>query len=644
MRPFKLKQNFHLFLFRSISLFILINSTAQSAIVEQEKKAAESKKSDLLDKIDNVSFKAKLKDKSLGLSDVPGFDSIPLPSQLKNKLNKIKIENFELVMDKGEITVKGTANLFGEPLNVEIRQTKVGDAKGIGAGKRQYIFIVDLKRSFKFSDVADAFKPLDDLKLSDASLIISDIKYTDPVWGDVDRGVSLAGKLEVAGRIKQLAEKIGMTEVALDLKGTFAPGITGSSFSAAFPGTIKFGDKGKPVAQTTPLTLTIYAKTEGPTVGLKGGLRINIPNQDPLSFLAEIEVGMLKASLDGWMEGMFKFPKVPLKLGNVAAKATIDYATAAASGGLLSLSGFGLGGAIAVGKKQVEMDVYFEVSATTDVLAAGNFEGGLYLEDLIALTSDVVKLASKGKIDLMQKVKGKIPHIGLDKAKFYVAPKAMRFGGRNYEEGIEVESEASILKTTAAAKIKIGADGMDFGGYMNTVNIGPLTITGSGADKIEGTADDGPILKVIADPKGTSIDRLLEAYIDAKIKLDILGGLSASTHLDLKLNGAEFKTTVNLFNKLKSRLEGEFELDKPEQGKFTIELEQSALAELSKLMNQASQEVLKGRKKIEEANAKAQQDLETAKKALQQKTEKLKELEDLRNRLGIATLKCTGKN
>lgn len=592
--------------------------------------------------------------KPISLSDIPGISSIKMPGSLKNILGNIAISDLKIIGNQDLFIIDGNAYISGQKVDVRLRiakkgisksdemnilqeiaeqnegeQAKLVDEGGTAGPSESYTWslIITIPVKFKLSAISSAFKPMD-LEIKKGIFALSTKAFEDPDWGMIGEGVTFGGRFKVDGTIKKILNMVGTNLNEIELTGSITPNLVGSSLNAEIPGRIRFGT----TAETTGLTLALVITDQGADLLLRTGLKVNLKR--PLIFITEINVGTTKASLSGWMEGMIKMPHIPLKIGEFKTKATIDYVAAAASGGLLSLSGLGFGGIINVSGKIIDLNLYLE---TQDFLASGEFRGGITLKDLLALFSQVIDTAANKKIGFFNKIKSGIPNIGLSKAKVYIAPKDIRFGGKYYNKGIEISADGKLFSANVNFISKINDEGFEAQGYMQKIKLGPITLSGSGPDKKKGTKDDGAQVTIkvkfpdLFDPSQlSSLEEILkklklQATIDGSLEIDALGGASASVIIDLQPTRAIFEVDIDIFKKFEANIKGNIKITDPSKGSLHVLLKQTALNELARLLKQsvgpikkAGENIKKQRKvaekKLKQANERAHQALQSAQK------------------------------
>ena len=487
---------------------------------------------------------------SKNVGDLPFLKSIPLPAGMRNFLRKISFTNPKTnpVTNGTEFTERVTIDQLA--IQVKIRNLNVGGVS------QQNIFIA-LPNGFRFSMIDAKLKPLDALVLNKVAIVIAKSDYKDDEWDiQINKGLNFVAEIQAnVGFMKDIARVVpGINRLLL--QGTITPDIYGSVFKATLPGQINMGKLG----HTTGLTLSLYLQALGLGIGISTGLVVNIPNQAaPVTLIGEFTIQPPKLSVAGTMKGMLEnaFGLKGLALGDFYIQVDTDLAVAAATSGVLALSGFCAGGKIAFGAKSVSLYGCLNFSTQPTMFLIGEVQGGLYLEDVIALGVQVAAKAGKlvgGNIDpqkVAQSLKGKVPRLGFKTAKVHIVPQDMIFMGQTYEKGVLVDVVAEILSTQAGMRVKIDDAGIDALGYLKNFKIGPLSISGAGADRKAGTPDDSAVIQLRIYPA----KMIAEFYIDGIIKVDVLGGIEAGARIDLSTQGLALAAFIDIFKQYKARFE-----------------------------------------------------------------------------------------
>jgi len=518
--------------------------------------SAEAKEQPLVEDIsgpDEITEPSKKKE-PINIGKLSFLKSIPMPSGMRNFLNTLTLENVGINEIKGGTEFAGIINIDKTAVQGKFRIIK----NSTGAVKVS--FLVGLPNGFKFANIDKKLSPLDTIQLIRGALVFSQYQYAEEEWNlSVNSGVNFLAVVQANGQIGKTLKVIGNDFDKLQLQGTITFDVIGSYFKATLPGKLKLGGWG----ETTGLSLALYIKELAPgvpnlAVGVSTGILVRIPSQvEPLSFIGEIQVSANDVFVNGWMDGFWQNAMgiKGFRVGDATVGVRSDFAIAAASGGILGLSGFCLGGAVGFGRKELSLAACVTVSGTQvpDIIMSGEFKGGLYLSDIVEFSTDVIDGVAGiagAKLNLTNEVQGKLPNIGFDTAKLYVVPKDTFLAGKLYEKGFELAAAGTILDTHLGFAIKIKDKGINGIAYLKT-KIGPLTITGAGPDKKMGTADDAAVIILNINP----LQKEIALFADGYMYLDVLDGLNASARMDISATGIYFKVTVDIFKEFKAMIE-----------------------------------------------------------------------------------------
>ena len=513
----------------------------------------------------------------------------------------------------------------------KLKDTAIGKIKSITP---RFSLLLGLPDSFKFSAIDSKLSMLDLAQFHKIALIISQTAYKEPDFGvRVDKGLNIVGSVKIAGPLERLSNLIGQNLTTITVQGLIDPAIFGSRISGIIPGKLRFGKN----IRTGGLKLHLYLKEVGITVGIETGLEIKPPKQDDwLEFVGEINVALEKASLEFSMRGMWEnvFGIPGPKIGNLKFKATTDYAVAAATEGILTLSGIGLGGELGIGSKSVAVNVYGEISETEDILIDGAVKGGIFLDDIVTFAFDIVEGSAKAtqlagravnkdfdinKLQNFRKVvEEKVPKLGFETAHLSISPKVMWFGGKKYD-GVEFDLITYLFNKKVTMHMKVDKSGIDALGAVSSIKIGPVKITGAGADKTSDTDDDGPVISLAIKPG----DGKAELFLNGKIEAHLFGKDIVSEILaDISPLGVHTRFIYDI-GMFKTHLELSAKLKEPKDFFVKARMEQDALDTLSILLEEGAKEMVK-RANRDLADARAK--VKGAYKKVQEAKQKIKEL------------------
>lgn len=509
------------------------------------------------------------KKEPINIGQLSFIKKIPMPNGMRTFLNKLTLENAGVNKIEGGTELAGTINIDKTTVEGKFHVIKQ-------AGAVKMSFLVGLPNGFKFGNIDKNLAPLDTIQLIKGALVFSQYQYTEEDWNlNVNSGVNFLAVIQATGQIGKTLRFIGNDFDKLQLQGSITFDVIGSYFKATLPGKLKLGGWG----ETTGLSLALYIKELAPgvpnlAVGISTGILVRIPSQvEPLSFIGEIQLSLNDVFVNGWMDGFWQNAMgiKGFRVGNATVGVRSDFTVAAASGGILGLSGFCLGGAVGFGRKELSLSACVSVSGSQvpDIILAGEFKGGLYLSDIVEFSTDVIDGVAGiagAKLNLTNEVRDKLPNIGFDTAKLYVVPKDTFLAGKLYEKGFELAAAGTILDTHIGFDIKIKDKGINGIAYLKT-KIGPLTITGAGPDKKMGTADDAAVIMLNINP----LQKEVALFADGYLYLDVLDGLNASARIDLSQNGIYFKMAVDIFKEFKAMIEVKAKIKIVKEGPATKE-------------------------------------------------------------------------
>ena len=516
----------------------------------------------------------------------------------------------------------------------EIKELKDNAILRIKSIEPKFSLLIGLPNSFRFAVIEPRLKILDTVQFHRSALVISQTGYYEPDFNiKVGRGLNLVGNVKIAGPLERLSNLIGQNLTTITVQGLIDPAIFGSRISGIIPGKLRFGKN----IRTGGLKLHLYLKEVGITVGIETGLEIKPPKQeDWLEFVGEINVALEKASLEFSMRGMWEnvFGIPGPKIGNLKFKATTDYAVAAATEGILTLSGIGLGGELGIGSKSVAVNVYGEISETEDILIDGAVKGGIFLDDIVTFAFDIVEGSAKAtqlagravnkdfdinKLQNFRKVvEEKVPKLGFETAHLSISPKVMWFGGKKYD-GVEFDLITYLFNKKVTMHMKVDKSGIDALGAVSSIKIGPVKITGAGADKTSDTDDDGPVISLAIKPG----DGKAELFLNGKIEAHLFGKDIVSEILaDISPLGVHTRFIYDI-GMFKTHLELSAKLKEPKDFFVKARMEQDALDTLSILLEEGAKEMVK-RANRDLADARAK--VKGAYKKVQEAKQKIKEL------------------
>ena len=296
-------------------------------------------------------------------------------------------------------------------------------------------------------------------------------------------------------------------------------------------------------------------RRSGPTPGLPSctigaSITVEFPYQEPVTFSGSLELLLKSANLSGVMDGSIKslFGVYGLNTGGWVLGSTVDYASLVGLTSMVPLSDFSMAFDLELAGKKVHMAGKIgrpSINGLGDLAFEGKFEGGLSLGDCLDFAGGVVEetphVNGTAK-DLREQTDGFMPSFMLGDVRVFFSPKDVEIGGVEYSRGIIIDGEARLFGSDAQLFVDVGTNGIKVVGYIQEMKFGPLTITGPGYDRIMDTTDDGLILDA-----ELTLDQQY-CYMGGVIEVDILGGLSAETTINVSREGFSFHTQKKLFD------------------------------------------------------------------------------------------------
>lgn len=568
-------------------------------------------------------YEAKVAEKGvITFADFPEFFNLEYPDPIKKVFDNIVLKNPKIEQDDFGLQISGTSQIHDKIANIVfgIRISLSGTIK--------YKVIIELPLTWKFSDSVPEFRALDALEITSAYFVLSNSLYEEERFDDVmQKGLNIYFTTKLTrGPLKQLAKLIPGTNVLI-LRGVIEKETRNSFFKVTIPVEITFSKHVK----TKELTFGIaFEKGDvedvvyKPRFHIMTGLEVAVPEQkDPVDFSVEINFGVTSGSLAGWMEGMWEnaFGLKGFDIGDLAIEAGLDYALIGAG---MPLTELGVRGTFALGSKSLEVALKGDVGEPVgDIVVLGDFKGGLSLDDLVDFAFSIADVGKKKKkkisAEQKKKIRKKVPNIGLDRVRLYAAPKTTEFAEKAYKRGIHVLTEATIFGEKALLEIQLGKRAIRGTGYLSDVKLGPFSITGAGPDQKKGTKDDGAIV-------GLNIDAYKPYFfVDGLIALDILGGISAETRVDISLDGIYAKMDVKLPGAFDALLEVSADRKTLSKAYFKGSFKESSLESFSQMLFDEAYNLLeKAEKEVVDEIKKTNKKISVLKEKIKKKKRKCK--------------------
>lgn len=223
----------------------------------------------------------------------------------------------------------------------------------------------------------------------------------------------------------------------------------------------------------------------------------------------------------------------------------------------------------------------------------------------------------------------------------------VRIGAKIIPRGIGFGCQLELFGKKGRLKMHIKDDGIDGLATFEKIDTPYFKLTGAGEDKILGTADDAPIIRVVLNLMQQ------EFYMDGQVELILpqIGSIKSHTHVHIGFDEFWFLTEGNVFNLFAASLEAKIKPGNLKDIYVKGKLQHAGLTMLGDLLKKAAKEL----------NKQAMKDIEAAKKevaaalneneivaaqarsldnAMKEVQQRLKELNGLKSRLDTAARAC----
>jgi hypothetical protein len=227
------------------------------------------------------------------------------------------------------------------------------------------------------------------------------------------------------------------------------------------------------------------------------------------------------------------------------------------------------------------------------------------------------------------------------------AARDVRIGAKIIPRGIGFGCKLELFGKKGRLKMQIRDDGIDGIATFEKIDTPFFKLTGAGEDKILGTADDAPIIRVILNLMQQ------EFYIDGQVELIVpqLGSIKSLTRVNVGFDEFRFLMEGNVFNLFASSLEAKIKPDNLKNVYIKGKFQRGALTAIGDLLKKAAKAL----------NQQAMKDIEAAKKevgaalnekeivdaqahsldkAMKDVQQKLNELNGLKSRVDAAARAC----
>ncbi|RVD85034.1 uncharacterized protein DFL_003366 [Arthrobotrys flagrans] len=291
----------------------------------------------------------------------------------------------------------------------------------------------------------------------------------------------------------------------------------------------------------TPFTLGIRVTDNGPTLALKSGFDLIVPNQvDPLRFAFGLNADMLRANGYGEMLGYWKNPlgiSDQLEIGDLALQMGIIYAVFFSTGTPSSLA---ITGDIKLGKTQASVALAISENPG-ELLISGNVKN-LDIYDIVDFARKVTRLnLPEPDSDFLT----------FEEMSMYMSS-GVTIGTRYFPPGFSASGSILAFGKRASMACTMGGAGVAIKGALDAFELGPLSVRGRRGQNLvldiemtatthkiffDGEAELGPLyLNAIQQGKG---EMLLE--FDAEMAFTDLFKMTAEGKARNKIKGADAK-------------------------------------------------------------------------------------------------------
>jgi len=493
------------------------------------------------------------------LDALPGVSDLDLSESVRNFLHSITL--VKPVISRGAKVAFITAGVTyqGQALEIRIRIT----------AQDKWSILIGLPQGFHFGTVDPLWNRMDQLVITRAFLVLNTAdSYLDPEWNlTVEPGFNIILGLNVTGILEKLLRIVPhFTQKEVLIQGSITRDFVNSSFRVQLPGFIKLGS----FAESIGLIFAVYIKRPpgvlvGPlydfTFAIQTGFKIMLPGStEPKLFIGEIQFNPTagKYLVSAWLPNYWNdaFGIKGLGIGDLGFGFGQSVEVVAASLGSIPISEICLRGGLKIGSKALTLMYCGDLTLQDNVLS-GTIEGGLYLQDFLDFGIEVIERSSntlQQKPLVLAQLHNLLPHIGFKKFKVYVVPKSTTIMGKLFDEGIDAEVVADILGKDVGLGISVNSRRIFGRGFIEEFTIGPVTIGGTGSERIKGTMVNAASVGLSVDP--SNLTSLAEFFIDGKITLDLksFGTLKAAGRLELRSNGIEIQIMTKLFDHLDAYL------------------------------------------------------------------------------------------
>lgn len=337
--------------------------------------------------------------------------------------------------------------------------------------------------------------------------------------------------------------------------------------------------------ETDPFKIVINLLPK-PSIALVFGMNVTIPNQlKPLHFDMMLDLSLLAATGSVTMKNYWRNPfgVNGLKIGPaVALQLGINYAQFVASG---TPSKFGIAGGLVIGDTVMDMAVNISENPLEEILS-GTLKK-LDMKQIVTFASEITNLNIPEE---------DIPDfLDINNLQLYLAPAGGSIGTITYEKGVSFACDMVIMGKQFAFYARIADNGIEGGGHIDQLELGPLKISGQSGE------DATMNLDLTTTEQAFSIDGAISFL-----------GSKKGVYVSMSNKGIEFQFEENFFNLLKYEMRGkssgeitkpsslDFQLAADMQNDITSFLKNDVSSKINTALSDAKQGINAAQKKVDQ--------------------------------------------
>ncbi|KAF3184272.1 hypothetical protein TWF751_000251 [Orbilia oligospora] len=278
----------------------------------------------------------------------------------------------------------------------------------------------------------------------------------------VTKGVQLLAAFDSIDEIDSLTRS---RNPALTLKAYYSSGVLGLDIIMPNDNAVMVMKNSN--LRPTPFTLGIRVTDNGPTLALKSGFDLIVPNQvDPLRFAFGLNADMIGANGYGEMLGYWKNPlgiSDQLEIGDLALQMGIIYAVFFSTGTPSSLA---ITGGIKLGKTQASVALAISENPG-DLLISGSVKN-LGIDDIVDFARKVTKLNLPDPDS---------DFLTFEEMSMYMSS-GVTIGTRYFPPGFSASGSILAFGKRASMACTMGQTGVAIKGALDAFELGPLSVRG----------------------------------------------------------------------------------------------------------------------------------------------------------------------